>query len=119
MAWRVGDQRRSGGGDRPWGAARRRWRLGSCFGCANYAGTFDKSLRRAAARALRQRPLQPPGDGADAVGAAQDLGGGGGAVRSEERRVGEECVKTSRSRWAPDTYQQKDADSATHKKRKQ
>src|SRR3546814_17137122 len=47
MAWRVGDQRRSGGGDRPWGAARRRWRLGSCFGCANCAGTFAKSLRRA------------------------------------------------------------------------
>src|SRR3546814_21026697 len=31
MAWRVGDQRRRGGGDRPWGAARRRWRPGSCF----------------------------------------------------------------------------------------
>src|SRR3546814_11814487 len=80
MAWRVGDQRRSGGGDRPWGAARRRWRLGSCFGCANYAGTFDKSLRRAAARALPQRPQQPPGDAAGAVGDEQVLGGDGGPV---------------------------------------
>src|SRR3546814_16883651 len=25
-----------------------------------------------------------------------------GALRSEERRVGEECVSTCRSRWAPD-----------------
>src|SRR3546814_1587936 len=85
MAWRVGDQRCSGGGDRPWGAVRRRWRLASCFGCANCAGTFDKSLRRAAARALRQRPQQPPGDAAGAVGDEQVLGGDGGAVgRSEE-----------------------------------
>src|SRR3546814_7066359 len=27
--------------------------------------------------------------------------GGGGAVRSEERRVGKECVSTCRSRWSP------------------
>src|SRR3546814_16480875 len=27
--------------------------------------------------------------------------GGGGAGRSEERRVGKECVSTSRSRWWP------------------
>src|SRR3546814_6470112 len=72
--------------------------LGSCFGCANYAGTFDKSLRRAAARALRQRPQQPPGDAAGAVGDEQVLGGD----RSEARRVGKECVSTCRSRWSPD-----------------
>src|SRR3546814_13607029 len=28
--------------------------------------------------------------------------GGAGGVRSEERRVGKECVSTCRSRWAPD-----------------
>src|SRR3546814_13055799 len=28
-------------------------------------------------------------------------GGGGGVLRSEERRVGKECVSTCRSRWAP------------------
>src|SRR3546814_3843257 len=44
MAWRVGDQRRSGGGDRPWGAARRRWRLGSCFGCPNRADRTSTRL---------------------------------------------------------------------------
>src|SRR3546814_9428781 len=29
------------------------------------------------------------------------LGGEGGVVRSEERRVGKECVSTCRSRWSP------------------
>src|SRR3546814_13299426 len=29
-------------------------------------------------------------------------GSGGGAGRSEERRVGTECVSTCRSRWSPD-----------------
>src|SRR3546814_12429164 len=37
---------------------------------------------------------------------ARALGGygpfGGGRVRSEERRVGTECVSTCRSRWSPD-----------------
>src|SRR3546814_17088471 len=28
----------------------------------------------------------------------------GCAVRSEERRVGKECVRTCRSRWSPDHY---------------
>src|SRR3546814_11275038 len=34
---------------------------------------------------------------ADRAAAAADLG----AVRSEERRVGKECVSTCRSRWSP------------------
>src|SRR3546814_21167569 len=29
------------------------------------------------------------------------------AVRSEERRVGKECVSTCRSRWSPDHYKKK------------
>src|SRR3546814_15890506 len=37
-----------------------------------------------------------PGDG-EAVAA-----GGGPGARSEERRVGKECVSTGRSRWSPD-----------------
>src|SRR3546814_14140348 len=28
-------------------------------------------------------------------------------LRSEERRVGKECVRTSRSRWSPDHYKKK------------
>src|SRR3546814_18381929 len=28
--------------------------------------------------------------------------------RSEERRVGKECVSTCRSRWSPDTYKKND-----------
>src|SRR3546814_14152831 len=30
-----------------------------------------------------------------------------GGVRSEERRVGKECVSTCRSRWSPDHYKKK------------
>src|SRR3546814_19259371 len=29
------------------------------------------------------------------------------ALRSEERRVGKECVSTCRSRWSPDPYKKK------------
>src|SRR3546814_12595228 len=32
---------------------------------------------------------------------------GGDEFRSEERRVGKECVRTCRSRWSPDHYKQK------------
>src|SRR3546814_17909865 len=35
------------------------------------------------------------------------MGGGGGAQRSEERRVGKECVSTCRSRWFPYHYKKK------------
>src|SRR3546814_21152131 len=31
-------------------------------------------------------------------------------LRSEERRVGKECVSTCRSRWSPDPYKQKTTD---------
>src|SRR3546814_17400192 len=48
------------------------------------------------------------GGGGGGGGSAADLGGGagpGGAgmqpARSEERRVGKECVSTCRSRWSP------------------
>src|SRR3546814_2408237 len=37
---------------------------------------------------------------ARARGARQPAGGRRGAARSEERRVGEECVRTCRSRWS-------------------
>src|SRR3546814_19680850 len=55
-------------------------------------------------------------EGASAVGA---LGVAGGAVhgqereRSEERRVGEECVSTCRSRWSPYQYK-KNMSSQVH-----
>src|SRR3546814_8478256 len=32
----------------------------------------------------------------------RDIGGGDWSLRSEERRVGKECVSTCRSRWSPD-----------------
>src|SRR3546814_17961310 len=43
----------------------------------------------------------PEQDVALARGQAQRTLKGGGLHRSEERRVGKECVSTCRSRWAP------------------
>src|SRR3546814_19606377 len=52
-------------------------------------------------RELRQRPAE--------VLQLQrgDLVGLGGQHRSEERRVGTECVSTCRSRWSPHPYKKK------------
>src|SRR3546814_21146954 len=48
-------------------------------------------------------PAQDAPAGATAPPAAVDAGAGEGQVvfRSEERRVGKECVSTCRSRWSP------------------
>src|SRR3546814_11055533 len=40
---------------------------------------------------------------ADAVSSALSLEWGDRSLRSEERRVGKECVSTCRSRWSPST----------------
>src|SRR3546814_17163130 len=37
----------------------------------------------------------------------QECDKGAGEPRSEERRVGKECVSTCRSRWTPDHYKKK------------
>src|SRR3546814_11488097 len=37
-----------------------------------------------------------------------------GANRSEERRVGKECVSTCRSRWSPDHKKKKTINELTH-----
>ena len=50
--------------------------------------------------ALPFLPLQGPSLGAQPHG-GQDPAGGGGAGRSEERRVGKECLRLCRSRWSP------------------
>src|SRR3546814_15847846 len=40
--------------------------------------------------------------GGGSMGGGEPIGGGEGDVaRSEERRVGKECVSTCRSRWSP------------------
>src|SRR3546814_14451825 len=36
------------------------------------------------------------------------------SVRSEERRVGKECVSTCRSRWSPYHYKKKSIDKSTY-----
>src|SRR3546814_6450709 len=56
------------------------------------------------AEALRERGALPVRDGqADAVvvGLPRDFDYGRLRARSEERRVGKECVSTCRSRWSP------------------
>src|SRR3546814_20378496 len=65
---------------------------------------------------LRQRPdqrvaLMAEGGTGDAVQRGQELRrmflGRAIEPRSEERRVGNECVSTCRSRWSPHHYKQK------------
>src|SRR3546814_13425855 len=47
--------------------------------------------------------------GGNDAGISLDIGvdGRAGAIRSEERRVGKECVSTCRSRWSPYHYKKK------------
>src|SRR3546814_13190360 len=46
--------------------------------------------------------------GGAAIGIDDDLAPGDAGVRSEERRVGKECVSTCRSRWSPDPSKKKE-----------
>src|SRR3546814_1499431 len=46
-------------------------------------------------------PVSTAEDGVRAFGSLQYIGSGDAAGRSEERRVGKECVRTCRSRWSP------------------
>src|SRR3546814_12866633 len=48
-------------------------------------------------------PLPPPVEGAPRESRGMGLQG----MRSEERRVGNECVSTCRSRWSPDNLKKK------------
>src|SRR3546814_11068194 len=48
-----------------------------------------------------------PGIGVVTGQAAMKRGNQVVAFRSEERRVGKECVSTCRSRWSPDLYKKK------------
>src|SRR3546814_7322201 len=61
------------------------------------------------ARALTRERLDQPGADPRAAAADEDAFIGEarivrrpGGIRSEERRVGKECVSTCRSRWSPD-----------------
>src|SRR3546814_12552436 len=85
--------------------------LGQVF-VAGVAHEGDHPQRCGLPPAPAQRPGQQRaagGAGENAFGAQQVVDGGEGflvgdgdaLVRSEERRVGKECVSTCRSRWAP------------------
>src|SRR3546814_7198195 len=58
------------------------------------AGLFDQVMRRQPADFGAQRHHHALG---------HDQAAGFVEIRSEERRVGKECVSTCRSRWSPDT----------------
>src|SRR3546814_4418728 len=45
---------------------------------------------------------EPSATSSNYAGSASDYDSTSGAARSEERRVGKECVSTCRSRWSPD-----------------
>src|SRR3546814_11861746 len=70
----------------------------------------------------RSGPLMEPGDSSDKQAAQPSIRSAAllglcprcgerilfsGVIRSEERRVGRECVSTCRSRWAPSHYKNK------------
>src|SRR3546814_10539930 len=58
----------------------------------HFVGTDRTQVRRRRHRCRRVLALAPP---------AQQFVQGGEQCRSEERRVGKECVSTCRSRWSP------------------
>src|SRR3546814_6728341 len=57
--------------------------------------------RHIVAPAMTDRPIDPPGAPAPILYAHRHLLGIEGLSRSEERRVGKECVSTCRSRCSP------------------
>src|SRR3546814_17766694 len=61
-------------------------------------GSPPASASRARTSALRTSPLSPEAC----------------TGRSEERRVGKECVSTCRSRWSPSHYKKKNKNLTTH-----
>src|SRR3546814_18088035 len=59
-----------------------------------------------------QRRGEQQGEIARAVQDDTDIGGGGASRRSEERRVGEECVSTVRCGWRTENQKKKKARKA-------
>src|SRR3546814_12750251 len=73
----------------------------------------DAALDGHAAVALRHAAEAVVGHQTDA--ASDGDGACGLFLRSEERRVGKECVSTCRSRWSPTPYKQKELYKITNK----
>src|SRR3546814_15552418 len=68
-----------------------------------YRGEKIRAADRHQAGAFEQttEPLDIPGETSAGVGNPRRIGQRRRADRSEERRVGKECVSTCRSRWSP------------------
>src|SRR3546814_19785969 len=83
----------------------------SARSCPQYRGRARGWSRRSAENeTARTRVRLPPGLGGGRLGRPPTLGlsptmprpaDGAKSIRSEERRVGKECVSTCRSRWSP------------------
>src|SRR3546814_19742427 len=69
------------------------------------AGNGGEGMRIGAVDEMQVRMAEPAGGGADADLVRAAIGDDdvldGQRLRSEERRVGKECVSTCRSRWSP------------------
>src|SRR3546814_20193865 len=62
----------------------------------------DRNMEHAPDKALERLSRSEVGSGAaEPAQHGRSVSGAGGRYRSEERRVGEECVSTCRSRWSP------------------
>src|SRR3546814_12576378 len=73
----------------------------------------SSDLDRRRSKGLHHHPCADPG-ARDLRRSRRDrLRRAGGRARSEERRVGKECVSTCRSRWSP--YHSKKKNSNTHR----
>src|SRR3546814_18383792 len=85
------------------------WSSDVCSSDLTNAGTIAAVAARVGCRGgagRRVRAGRGRGRGGVGVVVARD-GRRVGAGRSEERRVGKECVSTCRSRWSPYHYKQK------------
>src|SRR3546814_15833476 len=78
--------------------AERRALPGPAFGTDHSAMALDDALDRRQADAVAVELLLV----VQALERTEQLAGIFGRERSEERRVGKECVSTCRSRWSPD-----------------
>src|SRR3546814_11523084 len=70
--------------------------------CASVRYSGNRPRRRAATEMSLVSTLMPAGPvNARMIGKNAQVASSGASSRSEERRVGKECVSTCRSRWSP------------------
>src|SRR3546814_15887399 len=98
---------------RQWFRLPRRMLLGGGPAGRGWRGACGGGACEGAASARRSLWRGVPGGGCGGDRVAQcrrEVEGGAARDRSEERRVGKECVSTCRSRWSPDHTKTNDSD---------